>query len=141
MIVKKPAQSTKPTPQPAKFKGVNPPHSLNFPSPEDEPIKPKSPQTDEPTINLPPDIPVPEQPLKFDLPGPQWIEFDDSSLNETYRQQFLALLSNFTLTNLTQVTIQTLQIPNQPLSTYYQALWSLKGLPTFSSQLAQPLRE
>jgi len=124
-----------PSNQPTNF-GLNPPHSQLV-----EP--PKPPQEPEPTIKFPFDLSIPDNSLNLpvNLPGPQWIEADDHSLNETYRQHFLTLLSTLPLNHLTQSTFKTLQTPNKPLHEYFQALWNLKGLVNYSSSITQPLRE
>jgi hypothetical protein len=93
--------------------GLNPPHSQL-----DEPSQP--PTQPEPPSTLPKN--PEEEPLKVDLPGPQYFTEDDNSLNETYRQHFLTLLQSLPLTHLTQQATQILQVSNKPLSTYYQAL-------------------
>jgi len=117
-----------PTSQPTKFKGLNPPHSqVNEPF---EPPKPSEPtKTPEPTINCPTNEFIPEN------------DFLNEDLNETYRHRFLTLLNDFTATPLTLQAANILQDKNNPLSEYFQALWNLKGLPNFSTYLAQPLRE
>jgi hypothetical protein len=125
-VLECPAAQIKPT----KFKGLNPPHSqVAEPFEPSEPSKPtKSP---EPIIKLPSD--------EFILDN----EFltDDHSLNETYRQRCLTLLNDFTATPLTVQATKVLQVKDKPLHHYFQALWNLKGLPEFSSKLAQPLCE
>jgi hypothetical protein len=94
------------SPKPSKLKlGLNPPHSQL-----DEP--PQQPQEPEPT----------DDPPVYNCPGPEQFLTNDSSLNETYRQIFLTLLTNFPLTNLTQQAAETLSVSNQPLHEYFQVL-------------------
>lgn len=116
--------------EPTKFKGLNPPHS-QVDEPFESPEPPKPTKTPEPTIKFPADEFIADN------------EFltDDNSLNETYRQRFLTLLNDFTATPLTIQATETLKDKNKPLSEYFQVLWNLKGLPNFSTHLAQPLRE
>ena len=107
--------------------GLNPPHSqLNFPKAE---------IIQEPTSPLEINCPAAET-----IPEPEFLA-TDNSLNETYRQRFLTLLSNLPLSLLTQQATEALQAPNQPLANYFQAIWKLKGLSNFKEQIAQPLRE